>query len=238
MPGARARDRSRIEDALAALQRALSELDAPWMVIGGIAVIAHGVQRMTTDIDAVIRGDAVRVPPLQTTLRRHQITPRIADAEAFAAANLVLLTRHRPTEVDLDLSLGWTSFEHEALAARAATRYGKVSVPMARVDDLIVFKAIAGRPRDIDDAVTLLALYPNVDMTRVRAHVRTLARAAEAPELEDGLEQIIAATAAANTQRAKPARARIRPARSRPMASDTPPRPTRGSKRPRRPASR
>jgi len=31
------------------------------MVIGGIAVIAHGVQRMTMDIDAVIRGNAVAI---------------------------------------------------------------------------------------------------------------------------------------------------------------------------------
>jgi len=42
MPAARAPDTSRIEEALAALQRALSDLDVPWMVIGGIAVIAHG----------------------------------------------------------------------------------------------------------------------------------------------------------------------------------------------------
>jgi hypothetical protein len=210
MPAARARNRSRIEDALAALRLALSELDAPWMVIGGIAVIAHGVQRMTTDIDAVIRGDAVLVPALLQALRRHQIAARIADAEAFAATNLVLLTRHRPTEVDLDLSLGWTSFEHEALAARAATRYGKVSVPMARVDDLVVFKAIAGRPRDIDDAVTLLALYPHIDIARVRARVRSLARAAEAPELEHGLAQILAATG----HRSPPARSTPRPKRS------------------------
>ena len=206
MPDARARDRSPIEDALAALQRALSETDAPWMVIGGIAVIAHGVQRMTTDIDAVIRGDAVLVRSLLKALRRHQIAPRIADAEAFAATNLVLLTRHRPTEVDLDLSLGWTSFEHEALEARVVTRYGKVSVPMARVDDLIVFKAIAGRPRDIDDAVTLLALYPHVDLARVRARVRTLSRAAEAPELEQGLDEIVAATAAVTAHRTQPPR--------------------------------
>jgi hypothetical protein len=70
MPAKRARDLSRIEDALAALQHALSELDAPWMVIGGIAVIAHGVQRMTTDIDAVIRGDAVRVRSLDRCRER------------------------------------------------------------------------------------------------------------------------------------------------------------------------
>ena len=57
------------------------------MVIGGIAVIAHGVQRMTTDIDAVIQGDSVQIRELLSVLRQHRILPRIDDAEAFAATN-------------------------------------------------------------------------------------------------------------------------------------------------------
>lgn len=173
MPAARGRDRSPLEDALAVLSGALSETGAPWMIIGGIAVIAHGVQRMTTDIDAVIRGDAVSVAALIKVLRRHQIVPRIDGAEAFAAANLVLLTRHEPTEVDLDLSFGWTPFEYEALAVRASKRYGKVAAPMTRVDELLVFKAMAGRARDVDDAVSLLTLYPRVDLARVAPRRRT-----------------------------------------------------------------
>jgi hypothetical protein len=86
-------DRSRIEDALGALSKALSEAGAPWMVIGGIAVIAHGVQRMTTDIDAVIQGDAVSVHALIGVLRKHQIVPRIDHAEAFAATTLTSARR-------------------------------------------------------------------------------------------------------------------------------------------------
>ena len=72
-------ERSRIETALAALSRALSALGAPWMVIGGIAVIAHGVQRMTTDIDAVIRGDAVSIHALIDVLTdgRSRSTPGV-----------------------------------------------------------------------------------------------------------------------------------------------------------------
>jgi hypothetical protein len=35
--------------------------------------------------------------------------------------NLVVLARHQPTEVDLDLSIGWTKFEREALSMRAST---------------------------------------------------------------------------------------------------------------------
>ena len=53
-----------------------------------------------TDIDAVIQGDGVATPALLAVLRRHEILPRIDDAETFAAANLVLLVRHRPTQVE------------------------------------------------------------------------------------------------------------------------------------------
>lgn len=187
---ARGGDRSRIETALTALTRALTELDLPWMVIGGIAVIAHGVQRMTSVVDIVVRGDAVSMRSLIAALRRHKIATRIPNAETFAATNQVLLTRHEPTEVDFDLSFGWTSFEHEALAARTMIRFGETVAPMARVEDLVVFKTIAARPIDLQDAITLITLHPNVDMTRVRARVIELAEAAEAPELIRGLEQL------------------------------------------------
>ncbi len=199
MPAARGPDNTLIEDALTALCDALSETRAPWMVIGGIAVIAHGVQRMTTDIDAVIQGDSVQLPALLSALRRQRIEPRIAGVEAFAVTNLVVLVRHRPTQVDLDLSFGWTAFERAALASRVNTAYGTVSAPMARVEELVVFKAIAGRPRDVDDAKTLLNLYPNIDLNRVRQRVTELAELAEAPELLSGLEAILRAAPAART---------------------------------------
>lgn len=66
---------------------------------------------------------------------------------------------------------------------------------MARAEDLIVFKAIAGRGKDIDDAIALLVLYPKLDLERVRARVRVLAELADAPELVAGLELMIATSA-------------------------------------------
>jgi hypothetical protein len=191
------------------------------MVIGGIAVIAHGVQRMTTDIDAVIQGDVVSIHALIAALRRYRIVPRINDAEAFAATNLVLLTRHQPTEVDLDLSFGWTVFEHEAIAARTRTRYGDVTAPMARVEDLLVFKAMAGRPRDVDDAVTLLTLYPRVDLNRVRGRIAELAELAEAPELMQGLEQIIHTAGAMSLKRTSPRKSPSRGVRAKATGQKT-----------------
>ena len=110
---------------------------------------------------------------------------------AFARANHVLLVRHTPSDVDLDISLGWTAFEQEAVAHPQVARFGRHRVPMASPEDLVIFKAIAGRPKDTDDAAALLLLYPRMDLARVRAKVRELAEAADEPELVAGLEAVI-----------------------------------------------
>jgi hypothetical protein len=164
------------------------------MVIGGIAVIARGVRRMTTDIDAAVRGDQVDVAALLAALAKKRIVPRLRNVERFASESLVLLLRHQPTGTELDVSMGWTDFEHEAIAASSITAFGAVKAPMAQADDLVVFKAIAGRPKDIEDATTLLVLYPEIDRAHLRERVRLLAALADQPELADGLNAAIAAS--------------------------------------------
>jgi hypothetical protein len=192
VPGRRKSGERRLEDAIAALGRALSEADTPWMVIGGIAVIARGVRRMTTDVDIVVRGDAIAPAKLLELLDSQDFEPRIDDALAFARKNLVLLVRHRPTGVDADIALGWSSFEHHALESRSTTQYGRARVPMVTAADLVVFKAIAGRPKDLDDAEALLLLHPDIDVARARKWVRELPALAEAEGIVSEFERIVA----------------------------------------------
>ncbi|HEY0190513.1 MAG TPA: hypothetical protein VGC42_05280 [Kofleriaceae bacterium] len=61
------------------------------MIIGGIAAIARGVRRMTTAIDAAVRGDRVDVAALAKALAKKRSIPRIADAVQFASESLVPL---------------------------------------------------------------------------------------------------------------------------------------------------
>ena len=177
----RGRGERRLEDALEALGRALSSIGVPWMLIGGLAVIARGVRRFTTDIDVVVQGDAVDVDVLLQTLARNHIVPRIPDANAFAAANLILLVTHEPSGVELDVSLGWTGFEREAIDARSPVAFGPLRVPIASAEDLIIFKIVAAREIDLQDAKTLMTLYPAVDLDRIRKRVRELAELMEEP---------------------------------------------------------
>jgi len=187
----RGRGERRLDDALSALASALRATRAPWMVIGGIAVIARGVRRMTTDIDVVVRGDAVDTRSLLRTLVRFGIRPRIDGAEKFAQENLVLLLRHTSSGVDLDLSLGWTAFEQDAIAACTKATYGSAAFPMARAEDLVVFKAMAARPKDVEDAAALILKHADIDTAIVRRRLIELATLADEPALIEGFDRVL-----------------------------------------------
>src|SRR4051812_3050170 len=127
--------------ALAALDRALRVTKAPYMIIGGIAVIARGVPRHTDDIDGTVWADGLDLAALLSALRAERIEPRIADAVEFAGQNQVFLLRHLPTSTDIDLSLAWLPFEQEALAAAEHLDLRGIDLPVARAEDLVIYKA-------------------------------------------------------------------------------------------------
>lgn len=124
-------------------------------------------------------------------LKRHEIVSRIPDARTFASANLIVLATHKPSGVALDISLGWTGFEREALAEQSKVTFGSLRLPVASAEDLVVFKIVAARPVDLDDAKALIALYPNIDRARVRARVRELTELMDEPERLAVLEQLL-----------------------------------------------
>ena len=164
------------------------------MVIGGVAVIAHGVHRTTRDLDLAFAGDALESAVLLDELEAAGFEPRIADALAFAAESQVLLVRHRETGIEVDVSRAWLELEREALAAARDTRIGGVDVPVALPEDLVIFKALAGRPTDLADVRELLALHAKtIDLERVRRWVRSLGKLMEVDRIAE-LETLIART--------------------------------------------
>jgi hypothetical protein len=181
----------KLSAALAALSKALDAAAVRWMCIGGIAVIAQGVRRTTTDIDVTLRGDDVDLATLLRRLARHGIRPRIGDALAFALTSQVLLLEHAATGVELDVSLAWLSFEHEALAAHVTIDFGGVVAPAARPEDLLIYKLFAARPQDLKDAEALLLMHRrNVDLGRVRRVLEELGELAGDPDVRRRLDRL------------------------------------------------
>jgi hypothetical protein len=166
-----------------ALQQLVPILDAHRghnVVIGGIAVIARGVPRVTRDIDIAFSGAEVDVGQLISDLRRAGIAPRIEDPLAFAAQSQMLLVRHVESGVEIDISLAWLPFELEAMAAAGPAKVGDTTLQVAQPEDLIIYKAIAWRPQDQQDVERLFALHgARMDLSRIRRHVRELGEAME-----------------------------------------------------------
>ena len=179
--------------ALSALAAALDDLRTPSMVIGGIAVIARGVPRDTVDIDAAVWAEGVDIASLLRLLAARAIVPRIADAEAFAAAHQVLLLHHTPTGTPLEVSLAWLPFEREAMDHASLLDFGGVTVPVANAEDLVVYKTVAWRDQDKVDVERLLVLHgPSMNLDRIRALVRQFADALDEPDRVIQFDQLVA----------------------------------------------
>jgi Nucleotidyl transferase of unknown function (DUF2204) len=155
------------------------------IVIGGIAVIARGVPRVTRDVDVAFSGAEVTLSELLTDLNAAGIVPRIDDAIGFAAQSQVLLARHVKTGVDVDVSLAWLPFEMEAISAASPTMLGAARLPVAQPEDLVIYKAVAWRPQDQQDIERLLALHgAHMDLSRIRRHVQELGEAMEEDRIQ------------------------------------------------------
>jgi len=181
-----------LKDALKAVAAALDALPARGMLIGGIAAIMRGVPRATRDIDVTISGGHGPLADTAHVLAGRGLVPRIPNALAFADANQVLLLRHEPSGVEIDLSLAWLSFEEEAISAAELLDVGGARVPVARPEDLIIYKAVAWRPQDQQDIERLMALHrSSIDEQRVLRVVTELVEALGTPERMAELRRLL-----------------------------------------------
>lgn len=178
--------------ALAALRRALQPLRVPYMIIGGVAVQARGVARTTRDVDATIRADQLTLPVLVTALKRTGIVPRVADFEALATENFILLLVHRPSATPIDLSLAWVDFEQAACARATLEKFGRVSLPVVTLEDLLVLKTVAWRARDQSDVLSLATSASRIDFDYVEAQVRAITEAMEEDDRIPALRELLA----------------------------------------------
>lgn len=163
---------SGLKTALADLEQALQPLEGRFMLIGGLAVVLRGFPRHTDDIDIAVLGAETSVQRLVELLSGQGFVPRIDNAVSFAEQNQVLLYRHEETGIDLDVSFAWLPFEEEAIAAAQIVDIEGLTLPVARVEDLLIYKAVAWRERDRRDICELVQLYRGeLDLDRVRSLV-------------------------------------------------------------------
>ena len=194
-----------LESAIASLQAWFDRERVPALFIGGIAVSLVGRPRTTKDVDAVVwLPDHTEWAAFVEAGKLHGIVPRIPDCLAFALSSRVLLLRHAPSGVDVDVSLGALPFEETAIQNASLARIGTLQIPIPTPEDLVVMKAIAHRPRDMSDIETILDAHPDLDTAQVMQTFRLFAEALELPEIADDLARLFARCAPRSAPDPKP----------------------------------
>ncbi|HXK20393.1 MAG TPA: nucleotidyl transferase AbiEii/AbiGii toxin family protein [Polyangiaceae bacterium] len=180
--------------AIAASQAWLTELQVPVAVIGGVAASLLGRPRVTKDVDLVVLADEDAWRSLLEAGLRHGVEARIPDALEFARTSRVLLLRHQPTGIEVDLSFAALPFELE-LIERASVRVVRgVSFRVATPEDIVIMKSLALRPRDIADIEAILEAAPELDLERVRSTLRAFTEALETDDFAGEFERILKRT--------------------------------------------
>jgi hypothetical protein len=147
------------------------------MVVGGVAVAVRGAARFTRDIDAAAILGAGQVPALL-----HRLGPRwraaVARPGAFARVHGVL-PLVGPGRTPVDILLAGNPLECAAVERATRATFLGVRVRVARIEDLVVAKLVAGRTQDLEDVRRLLAV-PGRSAVRRRVDARVRSFAAEA----------------------------------------------------------
>ena len=113
-------------------------------------------------------------------------------SDSFPVSAQILLVRHSPSGLKLDISLAWLPFEEEALARATPIDIGGASIPTAGAEDLVIYKFVAWRERDRTDIEQLLIRHgAAIDLSRVRRWVRQFAEALEEPERLEAFEAVV-----------------------------------------------
>ena len=176
--------------AIDATQRLLARFNNRGVIIGGIAVGFLGRPRFTEDIDAIFLLSIQDIPQFLEAADKEAIQPRIPNAEEFARKNRVLLLQHAPSEINIDISLGIMPFEVEMVERGKVRSVGTLSIRLPTPEDLIVMKAIAHRPKDLEDIRTIIDKNPQLDTKRIRQWIKSFGEILEAPTLWEEIEEL------------------------------------------------
>jgi predicted nucleotidyltransferase len=143
---------------LEGLLRALVSHGVDFVVVGGIAVIAHGSARITRDLDICYATDQSNLDVLGAALLDLEARLRgVSEEVPFVPDGGTL---RRTTILTLDTKHGWIDLlaapsgapPYAALRERAErVTLGDIAVLVASLDDLESMKRAAGRPRDLVD---------------------------------------------------------------------------------------
>jgi hypothetical protein len=176
-------------DAAERVQQFIQSQGWGFCFIGGLAVQRWGQVRLTKDLDlTLLTGFGTEEKYVNAMLERFR--PRAGNMRDFALRNRVLLLADG--NVPFDVSLGGFPFEESAVKRSSMFEFmDNVLLRTCSAEDLIVFKAFAGRGIDWHDVRGIIIRQgKGLDWSYIRTWLAPLLELKESPESMTKLEQM------------------------------------------------
>ncbi len=166
--------------SVAAIANALNTASIRYLVVGGLAVNAHGYQRFTSDLDLVIQlvpdnihaalkclseiGFQPLIPITSEEFADAENRKRWKDEKEMFVLNL-FSGQHRRTPIDIFITEPF-DFMPEWQAATHIQIDELTNLPVVRLETLLEMKRTVGRAKDMLDIEHLQRLNPYRDATK------------------------------------------------------------------------
>jgi predicted nucleotidyltransferase len=149
---------------LSRVSACLDKNNLPYMIIGGQAVLLYGEPRLTRDIDITLGVGPDHLDKLLLTIEQVPLKPLPEDISTFVKQTMVLPSLDESTGIRVDFIFSFTPYESQAIIRAKKIKILEHNVCFASVEDLIIHKIFAGRPRDIEDVRLVMLKNQNVDI--------------------------------------------------------------------------
>jgi len=136
-------------------------LGLPYAIMGGIAVRAHGIPRPTYDVDFTLAVARERLNDLFAAIadRGYTVPEQYSRGWVDAIGGMPLIKVKLFLDgraIDSDIFIAETPFQREVIERRIDAEVEGRTVKLVSAEDLILFKLVASRPRDLIDVQDIL----------------------------------------------------------------------------------
>jgi len=149
------------EKLLTKIAKELDKNFIAYMIIGGQAVLLYGEPRLTRDIDITLGEGIEEIDKILKIIKEIDLIPIPEDIKSFAAKTFVAPVRDENSGIRIDFIFSQTSYEKEALKRINTVKIKNTALKFASIEDLIIHKIFAGRPRDLEDVKSVMLKNPD-----------------------------------------------------------------------------
>jgi hypothetical protein len=162
----------------------------PHLVIGGLAVIALGEPRTTADVDVLVYASDAEAEALVAQAIAAGFDARLEIERERLHATGTLRLRHGPFQ--LDAITASMPFEEDVRRRAIKKRMFGRQVLLPTPEDLVILKVLAGRDKDLLDAVGVARRHRSrLDRAYVERVIQDVCEAAEDVSHWERLQQVL-----------------------------------------------